>query len=265
MMLLLLSPSIKDILMLRPYYLAYYNIFTGSVRGARDSGFETTYWGDPLNKKFIEYLNNHFDGKSFINRTGYHRVPFDFYHDKGLLSKSIKHDWEDYDYYMLNMRQSYFDDESWFYYKHHKPVYSVTVQGVDLVNIYHAIEKRPPPDSRDIFFVDGSSVELNKNANPPLLKGGKGGLWKGLILIKEDGKYEMAAALNGKAVVSIDNKEVLNENRAKKNFFTKQLILSKGFHQIEIEYSPPQEGMPLLSLFINPNDSSYPSPQFFRN
>ncbi|MBI3585081.1 MAG: glycosyltransferase family 39 protein, partial [Nitrospinae bacterium] len=164
LMLLLFFPSIKDLLMIRPYYLAYYNSFTGGVRGARDSGFETTYWGDPINKKFIEYLNSHFDGKTFKNRTGYHRVPFDFYHDKGLLSKNIKHDWEDYDYYMLNMRQSYFDDESWFYYKHQKPVYSVNVQGVDLVNIYRTIEKSAVRSQEPVVSTF-ASLSVN-SANP---------------------------------------------------------------------------------------------------
>ncbi len=251
-MIILLFPSIKDLLMIRPYYLAYYNSFTGGVRGARDSGFETTYWGDPLNKKFIEYLNSHFDDKTFKNRTGYHRVPFDFYHDKGLLSKSIKHDWEDYDYYMLNMRQSYFDEESWFYYNHQKPVYSVNVQGVDLVNIYRTIEK--------------SGVESREpvvgEANPSEVRMNREGLWKGLIAIKEEGKYKMGVALTGRTVISIDGSEVLNESRRKKSFFVKQLKLSKGFYRIEIEYSFIKEAVPLLFLSIKPLDRKFPLPYF---
>ncbi|MBI5747767.1 MAG: glycosyltransferase family 39 protein [Nitrospinae bacterium] len=251
-MIILLFPSIKDLLMIRPYYLAYYNSFTGGVRGARDSGFETTYWGDPLNKKFIEYLNSHFDGKTFKNRTGYHRAPFDFYHDKGLLSKNIKHDWEDYDYYMLNMRQSYFDDESWFYYKHQEPVYSVNVQGIDLVNIYRTIEK-PAVRSQELVVSE---------ANPSEVRMKREGLWKGLIAIKEEGEYGMGIALTGRAVISIDNSEAINESRRKKSFFAKQLKLSKGFHQIEIEYSFIKEAVPLLFLSIKPLDRNFPLPYF---
>lgn len=260
LMIILLFPSIKDLLMIRPYYLTYYNSFIGGVRGAMDKGFETTYWGDPINKEFIKYLNTHFAGKVFKNRTGYHRVPFDFYHDKGLLRKDIRHDWDNYDYYMLNMRQSYFDEESWFYYRHQKPVYSVTVQGVDLVNIYQSIEKSVVRSQEPVVSTF-ASLSVN-SANLSEIRMDREGLWKGLIAIKEEGEYEMGAALVGKAVILVDNKEVLNENRLKKILFTRQLKLSKGFHYVEIEYSFAGEDAPLFFLSIKPTDRNFPLPHF---
>ena len=42
-----------------PYELSYYNLLAGGAPGARKLGFETTYWGDTVNVRVVDYINQH--------------------------------------------------------------------------------------------------------------------------------------------------------------------------------------------------------------
>lgn len=50
-----------------PYELSYYNCLVGGARGARALGFETTYWGDTVNRDVIAFVNQACpDGSSLV-------------------------------------------------------------------------------------------------------------------------------------------------------------------------------------------------------
>jgi hypothetical protein len=62
---------------------------------------------------------------------------FDEYKENGMLNKTVKFsDKNNSDYLVLLIRQGFFNEEMWKYYKYEKPVFSVQLSQTNLVNIY---------------------------------------------------------------------------------------------------------------------------------
>jgi 4-amino-4-deoxy-L-arabinose transferase-like glycosyltransferase len=55
--LVMLGLHAAALLWTHPYELSYYNGLVGGAPGARALGFETTYWGDTVNRDVIDWLN----------------------------------------------------------------------------------------------------------------------------------------------------------------------------------------------------------------
>jgi len=136
---ILLLPALITLVRIHPYQTSYYNMFIGGIRGAHKLGMETTYWGDCITEKTMEFINNNTqeNGRVIFYPVGSF-VPR-YYKEMGLLRKDIKIAGigdEDFDYLILLSRQGMFNDKVWEIYKHRLPVYEVSYQGVPIVKIY---------------------------------------------------------------------------------------------------------------------------------
>jgi hypothetical protein len=92
-----------------PYLLSYFNPLAGGVAGARDRGFEITYWGDALNHEAIETLNKLPDG-STVMPLALHALCLKHLQIWGELKEELKigEGEPPYDYYLLQMRRGFF-------------------------------------------------------------------------------------------------------------------------------------------------------------
>lgn len=55
---LLVASQSFGILTTHPFELGYYNLLVGGMPGARKLGFETTYWGECIDRGVLDFLNN---------------------------------------------------------------------------------------------------------------------------------------------------------------------------------------------------------------
>ena len=137
---LLLASGALPLINIHPYYLSYYNVFVGGVKGGNKLGFETTYWGDTCTDEVLNYLNENAkqDAKAAFYPAGCNVVPL--YRLTGRLRKDIKpaplEEWETLDYLVLNCRQGFFDERLWQIYKREKYEYATTFQDVPLTAVY---------------------------------------------------------------------------------------------------------------------------------
>jgi len=118
-----------------PYQSSYFNGLIGGIDGAVKNGFEAEYWGSAyigilpwMNQKFWVYTAD-LEPKVLWG--------FDEYKENGMLNKTVKYgDKNNSDYLVLLIRQGFFNEEMWKYYKYEKPVFSVQLSQTNLVNIY---------------------------------------------------------------------------------------------------------------------------------
>ncbi len=138
--LIILSISALPLLRIHPYYLSYYNIFTGGVKGSAKHGFETTYWGDSCTENVLDYINKSADenAKICFYPSGCNVVPI--YKLTGKLRKDIVEtpieDWESLDYVVLNCRQGFFDRKLWKLYRESKCEYATAFDDTLLTAVY---------------------------------------------------------------------------------------------------------------------------------
>jgi len=121
-----------------PFYLAYYNGFVGGIRGAKEKGFETVYWGDALTKDFLDQVNQTVpEGKTVHPKSTSHGV-IDYYIERGWLKKNFKdYPW---DYALLQSRQGMFTREEWTFYLRRRPLIVQGIDGVPLYTLYGPLE-----------------------------------------------------------------------------------------------------------------------------
>jgi hypothetical protein len=151
LLLIILIPNLINLIMVHPYELSYYNIFVRGISGAQKIGFESTYWGDAINREVLSYLNHtlpHNANIKFIpfnpNEKCHHisilnAIPFviDYYHQKKFLREDIQiYGLPPYDYLVLHLRQGFFDNFCWRLYKNAIPIKTFSLNGVPLVLIY---------------------------------------------------------------------------------------------------------------------------------
>jgi hypothetical protein len=62
---------------------------------------------------------------------------FDLYKENGMLDQAVKFgNKKNSDYLILLIRQGFFNEEMWGYFRYEKPVFSVRLSKTNLVNIY---------------------------------------------------------------------------------------------------------------------------------
>lgn len=240
--------SLISLIRIHPFESSYYNIFIGGLKGASDSGFDVTYYGDSFNRDVIDFINKKPPDTKFGYRGGPFKEQVIFYTDMGQLPEGFIQNqpylWNPnykgaYDYFILYNRKSNFDELSWFYFKNLKPVYSLTAQGIPLLNIYQTPEN-----------IERQSKYPYPSPDPLLLNT----YWEGLIKISEDGEYGFAVYANGKVSMAIDNRIVVNcEERFKEG----EISLKRGFHSMEIRYNRKSEAPYLYLLWKSAGDDKY--------
>lgn len=129
----------------KPFYLEYYNEFIGGVKGAHKKGFETTYWGNVVDEKFLNFLNKRVPPHSKVLFSPFSQEILEFYQKEGKLRKDIivqaitlPKPWVlfEYDYLVLIARQGCFTKEMWTFYQKMSPVHTVSLNNVPLVMLY---------------------------------------------------------------------------------------------------------------------------------
>lgn len=128
-----------------PYGLEYYNELVGNAGGAFKRGFETTYWGDALSKKFFdEFGAENFTGKKVLFAP-FTDETFTLLQTIGWLPRDVqwqarifitKDDLKNFDYIVLQTRQGCFSEVSWVLLSKGKPAYQIMFRGAPLLSVY---------------------------------------------------------------------------------------------------------------------------------
>jgi hypothetical protein len=136
----LLAISALPLIRIHPYYLSYYNVLAGGLKGAEQRGFETTYWGDTCNESILNYLNENTPENARIAFYPAGSNVAALYQFTGRLRGDIKagglEEWETLDYLVLNCRQGFFDEKLWRFYRQERYEYATTFQDVLLTAVY---------------------------------------------------------------------------------------------------------------------------------
>jgi 4-amino-4-deoxy-L-arabinose transferase-like glycosyltransferase len=126
-----------------PHEGSYYNELIGGVEGATRAGFETTYWCEGF-RDVLGWMNRHRQSVFWIP-IGAHL--FESYADLGMVPQNLRilvsptAVPDGADYLVLQMRQGLFHEVLWRYCREEQPVFSCSVAGAPLVNVYRV--KRP--------------------------------------------------------------------------------------------------------------------------
>jgi len=122
-----------------PYQSSYFNEIIGGVDGASKRGFEPEYWGNAYIGA-LRWMNEHSEKTFWIYMADIEPKilwGLELYKKDGLLKKSVKFgNKNNSDYLILLIRQGFFNEEMWRYYKYGEPVFSVKLSQTNLVNIY---------------------------------------------------------------------------------------------------------------------------------
>lgn len=100
------------LLSVRPYYLSFFNQLIGGPRGALEKGMEVAYWGEALNRKALDVINEKIpDGATLMPRAMNINV-LRCYQQWGWLKPGIRlvEDRGPVDYQLLHYRRSFFTD-----------------------------------------------------------------------------------------------------------------------------------------------------------
>lgn len=129
----------SSIIKTHPYQSSYYSELIGGTEGAAKKGFELEYWGNAYIGA-LPWMNQHEQSTFWVYMADLEPIVlwgFDLYKKDGLLKESIKFGHKNNsDYLLLLIRQGFFDEEMWNFYRYKKPVFSVKLGQTNLVNIY---------------------------------------------------------------------------------------------------------------------------------
>ncbi|MBW1800870.1 MAG: hypothetical protein JRJ85_09075, partial [Deltaproteobacteria bacterium] len=122
-----------------PYQSSYFNEITGGLKGAVRRGFEAEYWGSAY-LGLLHFMNRHADKVFWLSMMDIDprlRFKFAVYIENGHLDKKIRFgNKTNSDYLILLIRQGFFNEDMWDYYRNRKPVFSVRLDGTALASIY---------------------------------------------------------------------------------------------------------------------------------
>lgn len=128
-----------------PFGLSYYGGFVGGIRGARNLGLETSYWGEAVTA-VVPFVNKNaplgntiaianppplISGESIPICAPYFRK------DLHIVKFSPR---RKYDWLVLDARQAFFDDLLWKLYREGTPLYSYKISGVNLACVFERKE-----------------------------------------------------------------------------------------------------------------------------
>ena len=88
-MVLLIAGMAHTLITVPPYYLAYFNQMVGGPLGAKQKGFESTYWLDAITPDMIKAVNREIPPNSRMARWGMPDDVLSFYQKQGLLRRDI--------------------------------------------------------------------------------------------------------------------------------------------------------------------------------
>jgi 4-amino-4-deoxy-L-arabinose transferase-like glycosyltransferase len=135
----------SSIIKVHPYQSSYFNEMVGGTEGALKKGFEVEYWGNAY-IGVLPWLNEHSNHTFWIYMADL--APqvlsaFELYKKDGLLKEKVQFGGKKHsDYLILLIRQGFFSEEMWRYYRHSEPVFSVKLSNAPLVNVYDLKEFR---------------------------------------------------------------------------------------------------------------------------
>ncbi len=122
-----------------PYQSSYFNELIGGVDGAAKKGFEAEYWGNAY-IGVLPWMNDHLQNTFWVYMADLESKVlwgFDLYKENGMLDQAVKFgNKKNSDYLILLIRQGFFNEEMWGYFRYEKPVFSVRLSKTNLVNIY---------------------------------------------------------------------------------------------------------------------------------
>ena len=126
-----------------PFYMEYYNALVGGAAGAAKMGFETSYWTDAINKKFLEKMNGIVPVNGKLLLAGFMRDTLDYEKQIGWLREDIQYsdqfDPED-SYLLIYARQGAVSDPQAIQTLNSEA--QVCYQGVPIVKL---VKRRPSP------------------------------------------------------------------------------------------------------------------------
>lgn len=125
-----------SVLRIHPWESSYYNELVGSIEGAFGMGFETEYWGNAF-QAVLPWMNEHKKSNMCVFPTTH---PFYYYQAMGALDPDVVFTADEAScvYSVILMRQGLFGRNPGMtaVVAMENPVYSVRVDGVNLVGVY---------------------------------------------------------------------------------------------------------------------------------
>ncbi len=120
-----------------PYYLSFFNSLVGGVKGAYGAGFETTYWGEVVNKEMLDYMNVTLPEGAKLKLLALHEKVFQYFQEWGMLRNDIVIDAPPpYDYHLLLIRRGFFARPESYLFEHYTPTKVVSLHSVPLLALY---------------------------------------------------------------------------------------------------------------------------------
>ena len=135
---ILLIFPIYHVIETHPYQLSYYNLLLGGINGAKQKGFESTYWCEAVNQDVLQYLNKLVPENGKIRFLSFSDEVVQWYQSYGYLRKDIQcFSTEEPEYYVLLCRQGFFGGVEWNLYNRATPIKTFSYKNrVPLIVIY---------------------------------------------------------------------------------------------------------------------------------
>jgi len=108
-----------------PFNLSYYNALAGGAAGAKKLGFESTYWGEPCNRRIFDYLNENVPpngGVLFLHFGSGQKQLYSKYYLREDINP-VDDEKSGPDFIVLNVRQGKFSDFDWQLYRNRTPAF----------------------------------------------------------------------------------------------------------------------------------------------
>ncbi|MBN1900310.1 glycosyltransferase family 39 protein [Candidatus Sumerlaeota bacterium] len=139
---LVLTTGIFSIGISHPFPLSYFNIFIGGIRGAYKKGMETTYWGEAVNSRVLDVLNE-LPTSSRIKTLALHDEVFNLLQDWGKIRRDLQINPSDppYDYHLLLVRKGFFARPEWCLYLSWNRLRVFDHRGAPLVILFQTGER----------------------------------------------------------------------------------------------------------------------------
>jgi len=108
-----------------PFNLSYYNALVGGAPGAKELGFESTYWGEACDYRIMQYLNENVPPNGrvlFLHFGSGQKQLFEKYYLREDINV-VDGEKSQPDFIVLNVRQGKFSDFHWQLYRDEKPAF----------------------------------------------------------------------------------------------------------------------------------------------
>ncbi|MFP4379943.1 MAG: ArnT family glycosyltransferase [Candidatus Sumerlaeia bacterium] len=108
------------LLRVQPCYLSYYNLLAGKRETLPDK-MQVTYWGDCLNRRAIERINNVIPANATLTTRAMNMEVLRYYQKLGWLSGEIRLlEDQPADYHLVQYRKGFFSQMDWILFRHYE-------------------------------------------------------------------------------------------------------------------------------------------------